>query len=259
MLTLTTNEVTSWVGGVIWPFIRIGSMFVAAPIFGAGSVPVRVRLALALVLAWALQPYLPSVPPIDPVSLEGLLVSASQVLIGIVMGFILQMVFSAMVLAGQAIALSMGLGFAVFVDPQSGAQVPTVSQIYVILATLLFLSMNGQLMLIDMLVRSFRLMPVGPLMLSNNALWEIVTWGGTMYAAAMLVALPAVAALMLVNLAFGVITRAAPQLNIFAVGFPLTLMLGLVLIMFSLPTVLPRFTALFTQSFTLMFSVLGGH
>lgn len=259
MFTFSTNEIVSWVGGVIWPFIRIGSMLVAAPIFGAGSMPVRIRLGLALVLAWALQPYLPPVPPIDPLSVQGFLVSASQVLIGVAMGFILQMVFSAMVLAGQAIALSMGLGFAVFVDPQSGAQVPTVSQIYIVLATLLFLSMNGHLMLIDMLVQSFKLMPVGLLTLDNSALWKIVTWGGTMYAAALLVALPAVASLMLVNIAFGVITRAAPQLNIFAVGFPLTLILGFGLIMISLPTLLPRFSTLMNQSFTLMFSVLGGH
>jgi len=259
VFTFSTNEIVSWVGGVIWPFIRIGSMLVAAPIFGAGSVPVRIRLGLALVLAWALQPYLPPVPPIDPLSVQGFLVSASQVLIGVAMGFILQMVFSAMVLAGQAIALSMGLGFAVFVDPQSGAQAPTVSQIYIVLATLLFLSMNGHLMLIDMLVQSFKLMPVGLLTLGNSALWKIVTWGGTMYAAALLVALPAVASLMLVNIAFGVITRAAPQLNIFAVGFPLTLILGFGLIMISLPTLLPRFSTLMNQSFTLMFGVLGGH
>ena len=258
MLTFTVNELTAWVDGVIWPFIRIGSMLVAAPIFGAGSVPVRVRLALALVLAWALQPYLPAPPPVDPVSPMGFLVSASQVLIGVTMGFILQMVFSAVALAGQAIALSMGLGFAMFVDPQSGAQVPTLSQMYVILATLLFLSMNGHLMLIDMLVQSFHLMPVGPLMLNGHALWSLVTWGGVMYAAALLVALPAVAALMLINLAFGVITRAAPQLNIFAVGFPLTLILGFGLIMFTLPTLLPRFSTLMNQAFVLMSGVLGG-
>lgn len=258
MLTLSTNQVVAWVGGVIWPFVRIGSMLVAAPVFGAGTVPVTVRLALSLVLAWTLQPFLPAVPAIDPLSVEGGLVTASQVLIGVAMGFILQMVFGAMVLAGQAVALSMGLGFATLVDAQNGTQVPVVSQLYVILATLLFLTFNGQLLFLDMLVRSFHLLPVGPLMLSNNALWDIVRWGSTMYAAAILVALPAVASLLLVNIAFGVITRAAPQLNIFAVGFPLTLMLGFVLILFSLQTLAPRFSALLGQSFTLMRSVLGG-
>jgi flagellar biosynthesis protein FliR len=133
-----------------------------------------------------------------------------------------------------------------------------VSQLYVILSTLLFLALNGHLLFIDMLVRSFHLLPVGPLMLSSDALWQIVRWGGTMYAAAILVALPAVASLMLVNVAFGVITRAAPQLNIFAVGFPMTLMLGFVLILFSLPTLAPRFSGLLHQSFMLMRGVLGG-
>ena len=258
MLTLSTSEVAAWVGGVIWPFVRIGAMLVAAPVFGAGTVPVSVRLAFSLVLAWALQPFLPAVPAVDPVSIEGGLVTASQVLIGVAMGFILQMVFSAMVLAGQAVALSMGLGFATLVDAQNGVQVPVVSQLYVILATLLFLAFNGHLLFLDMLVRSFHLLPVGPLMLSSDALWHIVRWGGTMYAAAILVALPAVASLMLVNVAFGVITRAAPQLNIFAVGFPMTLMLGFVLILFSLPTLAPRFSGLLNQSFMLMRGVLGG-
>lgn len=257
-MTLSTNEVAAWVGGVIWPFVRIGAMLVAAPIFGAGTVPVSVRLAFSLILAWALQPFLPAVPAIDPVSVLGGLVTASQVLIGVAMGFILQMVFSAMVLAGQAVALSMGLGFATLVDAQNGVQVPVVSQLYVILSTLLFLAFNGHLLFLDMLVRSFHLMPVGPLMLSGDALWHIIRWGGTMYAAAILVALPAVASLMLVNVAFGVITRAAPQLNIFAVGFPMTLMLGFVLILFSLPTLAPRFSGLLDQSFTLMRGVLGG-
>lgn len=258
MLTVSTSEVVTWVDGVIWPFVRIGAMLVAAPVFGAGTVPVRVRLALALVLAWALQPYLPAVSAVDPVSIEGGLVTASQVLIGVTMGFILQMVFSAMVLAGQAIALSMGLGFATLVDTQYGVQVPVVSHFYVILATLLFLSLNGPLMFLDMLVRSFHLLPVGPLMLRNGALWQIVHWGGTMYAAGLLVALPAVASLLLVNVAFGVITRAAPQLNIFAVGFPMTLILGFVLILFSLPTLAPQFSGLLNQSFALMRGVFGG-
>lgn len=258
MLTLSTSQITHWVGGVIWPFVRISSMLLAAPIFGSIAVPISVRLAMALVLAWTLQPFLPAVPIINPVSIEGGLVTASQVLIGVSMGFILQMVFSAMMLAGEAIALSMGLGFATLVDAQNGVQVPVVGQLYLILATLLFLSFNGHLLFLDMMVRSFHLLPVGPLMLTKKALWDIVRWGGTMYAAAMLVSLPAVASLMLVNITFGVITRAAPQLNIFAVGFPMIMMLGFVLLMLSIPNLAPRFSDLLNQSFVLMHSLLGG-
>ncbi len=258
MLTVSASELMSWTEGIIWPFIRIGAMLVAAPIFGARTIPVVVRLLFALALAWMLYPFLPAMPVIDLLSVEGLLVTASQVLIGVAMGFILQTVFSAMVLAGQAIALSMGLGFATLVDPQNGIQVPAVSQIYIILATLLFFALNGHLLFLNMLVQSFRWLPVGPIGLSRNALWEIVSWGGTMYATALLVALPAIASLMLVNIGFGVITRAAPQLNIFAVGFPLTLMLGFVLILFSLPTMVPRFSDILNQSFFLLRSILGG-
>ncbi|MEJ2059512.1 MAG: flagellar biosynthetic protein FliR [Gammaproteobacteria bacterium] len=256
-MTLSADQLTGWMAGLYWPFIRIAAMLVAAPLFGARTVPVRVVIALALVLTWAIHDLIPPVPSIDPFSLSGLLVTGYQVLIGAAMGFVLHMVFSALVMAGEAVGLSMGLGFATLVDPQNGVQVPVVSQYYLILGTLLFLALNGHLFLIEMAARSFRSLPVGTPGLNGEVFWQVARWGGQMFAAGLLVALPAVASLLLVNLAFGVITRAAPQLNIFAVGFPITLVMGFALILLSLPTLVPRFGSLLTNTFELMGRVAG--
>lgn len=258
VLTFSVGHLVSWAEGIMWPFIRISALLLAAPIFGAKTVPVTVRILFSLVLAIVVSLLLPALKAIDPLSLEGLLVTASQILIGVAMGFILQMIFSAVVFAGQSVALSMGLGFATLVDPQNGVQVPVVSEIYLILATLLFFALNGQLVFLNLIIKSFKWLPIGASFLPSHAFWHIAVWGGVMFATGMLIALPAVIALMLVNIGFGVITRAAPQLNIFAVGFPLTLFIGFGLMFFTLPVFEPRFEELMNQCFLLMRSILAG-
>jgi flagellar biosynthetic protein FliR len=258
MLTLSTAQVASWVGSLLWPFLRIGAMFAVAPIFSARMVPVRVRVLLALVTAWILLPVLPPVPAIDPISAQGFLIGLHQVLIGLSMGFVLQLVFAALALAGESVALSMGLGFASMVDPENGVQVPVVSSYYVLLATLLFLTFNGHLVLIGVLADSFQTMPIGAGGPQREGLWQLVHWAGRMFAGALMIALPALASMLLVNLAFGVITRAAPQLNIFAVGFPITLLLGFVLLLLSVPALAPNFEALLGAGFELMSGIIGG-
>ncbi len=249
-------ELMRWVGSVMWPFVRIGAMLMAAPVLGARSVPVRVRLVLGLAIAVVVAPLLPAVPAVDPLSPAGLMIGVRQVLLGVAMGFIWHMVFAVLVLAGQTIAMTMGLGFASAVDPQNGVQVPVLSQYFLITATLVFLALDGHLMLIDVLVQSFRLMPVGGTESLLEMPWKIVLWGSHMFASALLIALPATIAILMVNLAFGVMTRAAPQLNIFAVGFPVTLLAGFVLLLFSLPGLLPRISALLGEATELMLVVL---
>lgn len=251
-MNITGTELTSWLASVIWPFMRIGAMFAAVPIFSARSVPVRIRILLSLFIAWILVPVIPKPPVIDLISAEAALVSAYQILIGLAMGFILQMVFSAFVIAGQSIAMAMGLGFASIIDPQNGVQVPVVSQAFLIMVTLVFLALNGHLLLIEVLAESFQRLPVGPLVISHDGLWQLVSWGSNMFVGGMLVALPAVAALLLVNLAFGVTSRAAPQLNIFAVGFPVMIMVGLAFIILTLPSITDHVSRLMLQAFTLI-------
>jgi flagellar biosynthetic protein FliR len=207
---------------------------------------------LAFFIAWILVPVIPSPPVIDLISAEAVLISVYQVLIGLAMGFILQMVFSAFIIAGQSIAMAMGLGFASIIDPQNGVQVPVVSQAFLIMVTLVFLALNGHLLLIEVLAESFQRLPVGPLVISHDGLWQLVSWGSNMFVGGMLVALPAVAALLLVNLAFGVTSRAAPQLNIFAVGFPVMIMVGLAFIILTLPSITDLVSRLMLQAFTLI-------
>ncbi|MBK1690701.1 flagellar biosynthetic protein FliR [Ectothiorhodospira mobilis] len=257
MFQFTEAQLMAWVGSFVWPFVRITGMFLAAPIFGAGMIPVRVRVGLAMLLALFVAPLLPQPPAIQPFSLEGLAVTVQQILIGVSMGFILQMVMSALTMAGESIALSMGLGYASMVDPGMGVQVPVVSQIFVIMGTLLFLSMNGHLFMLDMLVQSFTLLPVAVDGLTRVDLWTVVQFGSTMYVGAILVGLPVVAAMLMVNLSMGVITRASPQLNIFAVGFPMMILLGFLLILFSLPALVPRVEDLVLSAFEAIQRILG--
>jgi len=251
-MNFTGADLMSSLATLLWPFMRISAMFVAAPIFSARSVPVRIRVLLAFSIAWLLVPVIPEPPVVDLISGEALIISISQVLIGVAMGFILQMVFAAFVIAGQSIATAMGLGFASMVDPQNGVQVPVISQAFLIMATLVFLALNGHLIFIEVLARSFQNMPVGPFIPSQDTLWHLVIWGSDMFAGGMLIALPAVAALLLVNLAFGVTSRAAPQLNIFAVGFPIMIMIGIAFIILTLPTITSHLDRLTNQALELI-------
>jgi flagellar biosynthesis protein FliR len=253
----TTAEITAWVGSLLWPFLRISAMLVAAPLFGAGTVTVRVRLAIAFMLALVVAPLIPMPAAVEPLSLAGLVIALQQVIIGLAIGFILQMVFSALTQAGESIALSMGLGFASMVDPQQGVQVPVVSTYFVIMSTLMFLALNGHVALIELTLQSFHTLPVAVDGLGRADLWAMVSWGSTMFVFGLLVALPAVASMLLVNLSMGVITRAAPQLNIFAVGFPMMIMLGFILLLLTIPVLLPQFTDLLAEAFGLMSRITG--
>ncbi|MFK8047086.1 MAG: flagellar biosynthetic protein FliR [Halioglobus sp.] len=228
-----------------WPFLRISALFLASPIFSASSVPVRLRVLTAVAITAVIVPSIPESPPVDVLGADGLLVAAQQVIIGLAMGFIVQMLFSAVIIAGQTLAMTMGLGFAMAVDPQNGVQVPVLSQLYMIFATLIFLSVNAHLVLIEYLVESFTLLPVGLSGWRDDFGLDVAMWASQMFATALLLALPALTAVLIINIAFGVITRAAPQLNIFAVGFPVTIMAGFIFIFLTMPSVF----VLITDSF----------
>lgn len=255
-MEITDTDIAHWVGTLMWPFIRIGSFLLVVPVFGAPSVTRRVRIVLAMAVALLILPALPQGPSVAPFSPGGLLITAQQVLLGVAMGLVFQLAFATVVIAGQNIAMTMGLGFASAIDPQNGIQVPVVSQFYLILATLLFLSLDGHLLLLELVRESFLVFPVGtswPLELP----WTLVMWGSTMFASGLLIALPALAALLLINLSFGVMTRAAPQLNIFVVGFPISLIAGFLLIYFTLPAFYSQMSQAFDQAFSLARTMLS--
>ena len=248
-MQFTNADVMSWMAMYLWPLFRIAALVSVSPIFGAQNVPVRVRVGLSLAITLVVAPALPPMPVVDPVSSTGLVIIVQQILIGLTMGFALRLVFSAFVLAGQIIGQTMGLGFASLVDPQNGVQVPVVSQFYLILTTLIFLSLNGHLILIEVLHGSFTTLPVGEHGVTSNGLWGIVIWGGQVFSGAVLVSLPAMTALLVVNVAFGVMTRASPQLNIFAIGFPVMILLGVLIMMMTLPVLIPQLTHMMDEAF----------
>lgn len=248
----------AWLGLFMWPFLRIGGLLMVAPPFGARTLPRRIRILAAVLITLMMMPLVPEAPRVDPFSPEAALIAANQILIGIGMGFILQLVFAVFVNAGEVIAMTMGLGFASAIDPQNGVSVPVVSQFYTIVVTLLFLALDGHLMLVEMLADSFQLMPVTSETMGREAFWLVAGWAGTMFEGAMWVALPALTALLLTNLGLGVITRAAPQLNIFSIGFPLTLVVGFVMMLLAAPVLKPQFESLLEHGLIAMRQFLGG-
>lgn len=255
-MDFTEAQILNQAASFFLPLIRIGAMFAAVPLFSLQTVPPRVRLVLAAAMTFVVMPLLPAFPSVDMLSYEGMTVAVQQVIIGLVTGFIVQMVFSAILFAGQSIALSMGLGFASMVDPQNGQQVPVISQLYIITGTLIFLGLDGHLLLIKMLLDSFASLPIGIEGLAKSDIWTIIAWSSRMFAGGVLLAMPLVISLLLVNIGFGVATRAAPQLNIFSVGFPVTLMLGLALIWLTFPKILDQFSGVLTDAYELIQKLL---
>ncbi|MFK8029928.1 MAG: flagellar biosynthetic protein FliR [Gammaproteobacteria bacterium] len=241
----------------IWPFVRILAMIMVAPVFSASMVLPRVRVLISIMLTLILVPLIPPPPPVSLLSVAGGLVTAQQVLIGIGMGFALQVVFDALILGGQAAAMSMGLGFAIAVDPARGVNVPVVSQYFMVLATLAFLAINGHIVIIDTLAKSFQILPVGEVGLQAEGIKQLIAWTSHIFYGALKIALPAMTALMIVNLGFGVISRAAPTLNLFAIGFPITMLLGFIILMVSVPNIIKVFMALMYTAFEKATVVLG--
>ena len=248
-MNFSSGELNTWMTLYIWPFIRIAALVSVAPIFGTHTVPARVKLVIAVALTMVVAPILPKMNYIDPLSFGGFITAFHQFFIGIAIGFMVSLVFSALITGGQITAQLMGLGFASMMDPQNGVSVPVVGQFYTVLATLIFLVLNGHLLLVDVLVSSFQTLPVGEYGLSPEKIWQMVLWSKWIFIAAVVIALPAVTSLLLVNIAFGVMTRASPQLNIFAVGFPVTIVLGFIVILISLSYFIPKMQQLFGQAF----------
>lgn len=257
MISFTEAQLSQWLADFFWPLTRVSAMFLAAPIFSIRQVPLRVRLLLAVLITVLVQPVLPPAPTIPVISVDGLHIAAQQVLIGIALGFLLQMAFQALVFGGQVMAYSMGLGFAHMMDPANGVQVPVVSQFWLILAMLAFLLTNGHLLLIAALVDTFAVVPIAADGLGSAGLMELLSWASRMFAAGLLMTMPVVIALLLVNIGMGIVSRAAPQLNIFAVGFPVTLMMGFLLIWVTLPQVLKNFLGLVDEAFGFTVAVFG--
>lgn len=233
---LDEGALLGWIGQFVWALFRIAAMFMVAPVFGARYVPMRIRITLALAISVVLFPLLPAPPSVEPFSAAGVVLAVQQVMIGVAMGFILQLVFDAIVIGLQTVSMSMGLGFAIFLDSQNGVQVPVLSQLHLLLAMLLFLAFDGHLMLIELLADSFQVLPVGGGTLNADAFWLMASRGSDLFIGALKIALPAATAVLIVNLSIGVISRAASTLNLFAIGMPLTMVMGFLVLIATMPT-----------------------
>jgi flagellar biosynthetic protein FliR len=258
MLTLTPGQLEGWLMQYFWPFVRIGSFLMVAPIVGARFVPPRFRIVLAGAVTLLVAPMLTMPQGITPISIAGLIVTVQQLLIGAATGFVLQVIFDSLAMGGQLLANSMGLSFAFNVDPQHGASTPVIGTLYMLLVTLTFLALNGHLAMIEALVDGFRTLPIGMSGFGSEQWWEIVEWGNQLFAGALAVSLPGMTALLVVNLGFGVMSRAAPALNMFAVGFPITLAFGLVIVLLGLPAVQSSFNELIGTSMMVVRRLAGG-
>lgn len=257
MISITSAQLNLWLAAFIWPFVRILALVGSAPILGNPSVPLRVKIGLSFLLTLVLVPVIGPMPTVEPGSAIGLLVLVQQILIGVAIGFAMRIIFTAVEMAGQISGMQMGLGFATFFDPQNAAQMPVVGQFLGLLATLLFLAMNGHLLLIEVLVKSFQTLPVAPPPYTAAGWRVLAGWGGEVFLAGLLLSLPIMAALLITNLALGIMTRAAPQLNVFSVGFPITLAAGFVVLAISLSYFSPLFERLLHDGLQMTMQVLG--
>ena len=240
MLELSDTQIAGWVSSFLLPLFRIAAVLMVMPIIGTQLVPQRIRLYMALAITLLLVPVLPEMPQIEMLSLQSILLIAEQIIIGAMLGFSLQLFFHIFVFAGQLVSMQMGLGFASMMDPATGVSVPVLGQFLLMLVSLLFLAMNGHLVVFEVLTESFATLPVGQSLEVGN--YAVVagrlSW---VMGAALLLVLPAVSALLVINISFGVMTRAAPQLNIFTIGFPLALVMGLLIFWASTSDILAQY------------------
>lgn len=255
MLSITSAQLNAWIAAFIWPLFRIAALIASSPVLGNPGFPRRAKIGLALAITIVVAPALPPMPQVEPGSAAGLLILGQQMLIGLALGFAMRIVFVAVETAGNIAGLQMGLGFATFFDPVNAAQVPVLGQFLGVLFTLVFLVLNGHLLMIETLAESFRVLPVAAQPPAAVSLRALAGWGGEIFRAGVLLSLPVIAALLITNLAIGIMTRAAPQLNIFAVGFPLTLAAGFFVLILTLPYLAPLLERLMHDGLHMMLRI----
>jgi flagellar biosynthetic protein FliR len=244
---ITETEMTLWFYQLFWPFCRFSAFLLAAPFFGSNFVNVRIRVALAFFLSLVVFPWIDIQRMPAFLSAEFILTLIHQIGIGLFLGFLVQLFMEVFIIAGQLISMQTGLSMAMMFDPSTGTSVPILSQWLSMMAMMIYLSLNGHLVLLQVLIQSFEAFPIGPFSFSALTLFGLVDQGSWMFASALWVCLPAIVALLVMNLAFGIMTRVAPQFNIFSIGLPFTLTVGLLIFYVNLGQFLPAFETLYTE------------
>ncbi|MES2960217.1 MAG: flagellar biosynthetic protein FliR [Pseudomonadota bacterium] len=242
MVTFTEAQLMAWLSPLFWPFVRVLAMFSSLPVLGQRTVPVRIRVGLAALIVVAAQASLPPMPQVALDSPLAFMLVLQNVLIGLTLGFAVRIVFAAVEFAGELIGLQMGLNYAGFFDPASGGQATATSRFFGTIVALLFIVINGHLLVVAAVVQSFHAFPVAPEPFAFLRALQPQVWGSEVFAIGLWIALPLVAMLLFVNLVLGVISRVAPQMNVFAIGFPITLAVGLLGMLLTLPMMQAPFT-----------------
>lgn len=255
MISITTAQIDAWLAAFIFPLARILALISSSPLLGNKTVPRRIKVGLSVLLALLIAPTLDNLPQVALSSPQGMLILAQQIIIGVAMGFTMQLIFTAVEMAGELAGMQMGLGFASFYDPIHASHTQIISQWMGIVASLIFLALNGHLFMIAGLANSFQTLPIGG-MLSDKGIYGIVIWGGSIFAYALQFSLPLLAALLITNLGLGILTRAAPQLNLFAVGFPITLAIGFLALSLSMSNFAPLLDMLTQEGLNTMLKLL---
>jgi flagellar biosynthetic protein FliR len=227
LVELTGSDIMSLLGHLWWPFLRVGALLWTMPMFGDVLTSTKVRILLSVALAVLMAPMLPEMPSVDPLSVTAMVMALEQILLGFFLGLMLQILFTVMSLLGQILSLQMGLAMGIMNDPVNGQAVPLMGQLLIILGTFLFFIFDGHLVALDVLVESFFSWPPGSSIFVLD-LERVLALFGWMFGAALVLAMPAVVAMLTVNMTFGVMNRSAPSLNIFALGFPLSMIMGLI-------------------------------
>ncbi|CAN5795793.1 flagellar biosynthetic protein FliR [soil metagenome] len=238
MISFSGNELIAMIASFMWPLTRILGLIAIAPPFGNNSVPVQVKLMLGVMLALIVAPTIPPLSNVDPLSLTGIMILMQQLVIGLAMGFMVRVVFAGIEMAGEVIGLTMGLGFATFFDPQTQGRSSAISQVLVLLATLIFLTLNVHLSLFTALIESFKTIPISTSLTMGFSFQKLAIWGEQIFSIGLRLSLPVVAALLITNIALGILTRAAPQLNLFGIGFPITIGVGFLMLSMIIPYML---------------------
>ncbi len=254
-MNVSAIEIVERFYAFLWPMLRISALLLAAPVFSLQSVTVRIRILLALALSVMVYPMF-DWPVIDPLSAPGLLEILNQLVIGVFMGLMLQIVTASVVVAGQAVSNAMGLSMASLIDPNLG-NVPVIAQFLLVLSTLIFVSLGGHAMLLAMVLESFSTLPVGRSLIDQVAYGQLVSWSSMIFLGAVLTALPVMVTLLFISIGLGVVTRAAPSLNIFSVGLPATIVAGFFVLMVSLSSIAGRIQWLWLQGLTQIRVMVG--
>ncbi len=258
MISFDSTELYTWVASFLWPLTRILGLIAAAPLFGNLSVPVRVKVGLGVMLTLVIAPGVPAMPATDPYSLAGLAIVAQELIIGLAMGFSMRIVMAAVEMAGEITGLTMGFGFATFFDPQTRARTSVLAQFLSLLALMIFIALNVHLLMLSTLAHSFVTMPISPEPVGTNMFWQVARWGALIFSAGVQLALPLIAVLLITNFALGILTRAAPQLNLFGIGFPVTVGAGFIILGLVLPYLTTPISRLFEEAIGFIRQISGG-